>query len=438
MASPWNPGLNFQPESYGSGGWFNGLQNNSEFTFVDFFPACLKSAGVFKNPVYESFRTLIDRANDWLRTNRQWDITTCESVEFCKPTIGSLNSDVMTFVEYGESGTGYIRGLRLWLTRRKDGNETEKQIGYLNMVPQKTGEGGLFHSAQFEALDEVIGRFNSMMRMNPYPGRIINIETQEMKAKEAFFSKPTEVDPDCTSWVEYGDRYKHFLFVIRIFYEITDGYLEEIGLRDFSPVQLTRGGVFSFPEYEPFFNVMKKASDWWVTQQGIRLCNVQSIEMKTKGETVLDTRKMNYSEYGNRNTYYIRILRVAYVIPRDPHSQSKHQFSEITCRPFAPFKVASSIFLPKYETLQQTKERVAAWVRATGARVLSAETSPIRIMSGNDRKYGAHSTFTFKHGERNTFWLVVLRLYLQGTYNEPPPEVLPPAPIVQSQNCVLL
>lgn len=56
MASPWNPGLNFQPESYGSGGWFNGLQNNSEFTFVDFFPACLKSAGVFKNPVYESFR----------------------------------------------------------------------------------------------------------------------------------------------------------------------------------------------------------------------------------------------------------------------------------------------------------------------------------------------------------------------------------------------
>lgn len=75
---------------------------------------------------------------------------------------------------------------------------------------------------------------------------------------------------------------------------------------------------------------------------------------------------MNYSEYGNRNTYYIRILRVAYVIPRDPHSQSKHQFSEITCRPFAPFKVASSIFLPKYETLQQTKERVAAWVRATG------------------------------------------------------------------------
>lgn len=43
------------------------------------------------------------------------------------------------------------------------------------MVPQKTGEGGLFHSAQFEALDEVIGRFNSMMRMNPYPGKLIRL-----------------------------------------------------------------------------------------------------------------------------------------------------------------------------------------------------------------------------------------------------------------------
>lgn len=58
-----------------------------------------------------SSRTPIDRANDWLRANRKWEITTCESVEF-KAKGQEVDSSRMTYLEYGEDATWYIRGLR--------------------------------------------------------------------------------------------------------------------------------------------------------------------------------------------------------------------------------------------------------------------------------------------------------------------------------------
>lgn len=54
---------------------------------------------------------LVDRANEFLRSNRKWKILTCESVKF------KLNDDKVdpfktTYTEYGDSYTYYVRGLR--------------------------------------------------------------------------------------------------------------------------------------------------------------------------------------------------------------------------------------------------------------------------------------------------------------------------------------
>jgi hypothetical protein len=48
------------------------------------------------------------------------------------------------------------------------------------------------------------------------------------------------------------------------------------------------------------------------------------------------------------------------------------------------------------------------------------------MFSGN--QYGNHEvTYTWNRGEQKEFWLLVLRLYLSGTFDEvPPPDVILP------------
>ncbi|GIY05380.1 uncharacterized protein CEXT_354161 [Caerostris extrusa] len=199
------------------------------FTFIDFLPECRDPGGIFSNPEFETFRTLIDRANNWLRVNPKWEIITCESIEF-KAKRDDVNSEKMVYLEYGETSTSYIRGLRLWITG--GGNEKEKQIGYINIIPEQENDGGIFSSPAFETLDEVVSRFNKMIQTRPIPG-----------------------------------------------------------ITDFTPDTVTRGGVFSLPQYELFSSVVEKASDWCARQAGIRFVMFSHWKLRLKQVEMLTRRK---------------------------------------------------------------------------------------------------------------------------------------------------
>lgn len=73
-----------------------------------------------------------------------------------------------------------------------------------------------------------------------------------------------------------------------------------------------------------------------------------------------------------------------------------------------------------------------------GARVISAETVPVRMYTGGQHG-DSEITFTYNPRDHETnhgeFWLIVLRVFLDGVYNDPPPEVLPPeaAPRTQAE-----
>lgn len=78
---------------------------------------------------------------------------------------------------------------------------------------------------------------------------------------------------------------------------------------------------------------------------------------------------MDYTENGSMNRYYIRILRVAYTKALgNPYSVCANvlPIRELTCRIFQPLQVTSEKYIPDYEDLVATKERVSAWVKATG------------------------------------------------------------------------
>ena len=70
---------------------------------------------------------------------------------------------------------------------------------------------------------------------------------------------------------------------------------------------------------------------------------------------------------------------------------------------------------------------------------MSCETAKIRlddmVQDGNPE-----TMFSMNPGDSRTFQSVMfaLRLYLDGVYNDPPPEVLPPPPEVQKQECCII
>lgn len=55
-------------------------------------------------------------------------------------------------------------------------------------------------------------------------GQVITIETQEMKTSDL-----ENFDPDRSNWSERGRAMNNFVFVLRIFYEVTTESSEEIG-----------------------------------------------------------------------------------------------------------------------------------------------------------------------------------------------------------------
>lgn len=66
-------------------------------------------------------------------------------------------------------------------------------------------------------------------------------------------------------------------------------------------------------------------------------------------------------------------------------------------------------------------------------KVISAETVPVRIFSGN--QYGNHEvTYTWNRGEQKEFWLFVLRLYLSGDFELAPPDILLPPFLIKKNN----
>lgn len=78
---------------------------------------------------------------------------------------------------------------------------------------------------------------------------------------------------------------------------------------------------------------------------------------------------MSYSKE-TYNLHFARVLRVAYTKPfANSYSigSNPSTFRELTCRTFLPVQLTKGICLDcDYEDLAATKERVSAWVKATG------------------------------------------------------------------------
>lgn len=406
------------------------MQSRAPFklSYIDFPPRCAGAGNVICAPDYERFDVLMARANEWLRQNGHLRAKTCESIEVKGRYDGVVDTNKSCYYEADHSKRRmrnlYIRALRLWIVPKGYGDSVEpQQIGYVNVVPARNEFG------VFDGFGDTVRKFNQHLRVHPLPGTILNIESQEMK----FHEWGVGVDPDESCWVESVKFNLSFLVVIRVFYELGPPACEEIGCADFVPSNLDPGSQFAVPMFECFDEVLRKASSWVRHQRRVRITNVQSIDYKLKHDYEadhMDTQRSFFVESGRYTTKYLRILRVSFVHPFDGRELAPLSPPLLTYVTFEPIMLSSGgiIGIPLFEKLSETMKRAMAWLNRTAPelRVISAETVPVRMFSGN--QYGNHEvTYTWNRGEQKEFWLLVLRLYLSGNFDDtPPPDVILP------------
>ncbi|XP_055341892.1 uncharacterized protein LOC129590600 [Paramacrobiotus metropolitanus] len=350
---------------------------------MDFLPRMTAEDGPSNRPEYESFSLLVDRANAFLRQNPHWTVSTCESVEFRAFDRGrNIDTVGSVFTAYGEANNRYIRGLRLWAQLRPpaSGPPVVEQIGYRNVLPEIRGD-------QVERLDGVVHRINSI----PFQGRVITVETQPIKWGSS------GLDPDRTIWTERGSARETFVNLIRIFYIMGPVQHAEVGLADFVPAMLDQGGAFSNPRMETFPTVMQRVRQWLLSvPPNYRPVNVQTVMFRWSYNKGIDTKDMTYHE-NKKHLNYLRYLRVGYIVenPADgPISRSTIQLGSKLVVPgmsVEPGCCEDGAF----ESQDSCRQRVDVWVKAAGARVVSAETLVMRIAGGGESVYGFDAMHTW-------------------------------------------
>ncbi|XP_022250487.1 uncharacterized protein LOC106466706 [Limulus polyphemus] len=159
--------------------------------------------------------------------------------------------------------------------------------------------------------------------------------------------------------------------------------------------------------------------------------------MKRGGSQAFDTQRTSYTEHAGKTTSYLRILRVTYAKAYFDSGILSTPSLQLTCKTFLPVQLTSGILMPKFEGLTQTRTRMEAWLKATGARVLSVETIAMRLFNGGEPFSGVEASFIFNRGNRNEYFIFVINVYMDGHYPEPPPELLPPTPVIEEGCCVL-
>ncbi|KAL4219016.1 hypothetical protein ACF0H5_021600 [Mactra antiquata] len=417
--------------------------------YIDIMPRCLNPGNIAGKcpPQFDDFSAIVEGANRWLIDNPLFSVWKCESVDrkLSLARDGSLSYDLNEMLRHEATFgfTVYIKGLRLWLTRRPNPG-TPQQLGIKHIVPDKvtielptrgyyrrgrmivngnvTMLGGMHTYQTFEGLSETMKKLNSRLAADPLPGSILTIETDSIKAYEGL---KKDLDPESTSWSEDKDKYQRNTQVIRIFYVKGQPAKEEIGYEEIVPhvIQMPTSTVPG--KFEPFDNVVGSVGQWVANNQGVRIVNIQQFDAVVHKNIFAQTMEVASDSTDERlSTYSERRMATTLRIFHVKSNNIAHRANFVSCRLFLPARIGRR----QFESMTQTMERIDAWLRVTGLPIYSVETVKFLLNENNPHGADFSKSDYIIRATMGKYWLTGVRVYFNTPYSEPDPGLLPPVP----------
>ncbi|XP_033760856.1 LOW QUALITY PROTEIN: uncharacterized protein LOC117342736 [Pecten maximus] len=452
-------------------------------SYIDIMPRLLDPGHIESKvtPQFDKFSVVIQAANMWLAGNPSYAVWKCETVER-KVDKGAVI--VMEKMIYHEATFGFnvfIRGLRLWLTKKTNPSEPVQQLGLMNVVPQKVavvpthmGYGPQINmnngiqinigrrrrrtgyvtisdaemlnnmvipsmNVSFEGLQTTLNKLNEDLKSRPLPGTVLNVETTTMKTFEGFGGNG-DMDPDQTCWHEDGNKYKRFTQIIRVFYVIGQPANEQIMIEDFIPQVTRRGDLMKASQFETWPKVMSRVSTWIPNQQGIRIVNLQTQYTKYteyNGEVRVASDSTDDYVTNLSDRKLIKLMRVFYVTrPGPPSPQTGH----LSARTFLPVRKSRRDF----ESMSETMFRITAWLKVTGMQIFSVETHQFLFVEGSVSGVEQERCNIINQGMSGKHFITAISVYFAYPFQEPHASYLPPVYTIydpnnsQSSSCVII
>lgn len=447
-------------------------------SYIDIMPRCLDVGNLAEKvlPKFDTFSSILDGANLWLKDHPGLFVLKCESVEktislakdgtivyhlsdMCLYETNGGNTVYMLLHETDNRGTVYVKGIRLWLVKNPRPGSPVQQLGVKNVVPADltielpthgqymSGRlvishevrmlGGLHPFHTFEGMEDTMTRLKALLQEEPLPGKILNIETDHIKTRQRLTHG---LNAESTCWLDGKDTWFRSTQVVRIYYVTGPQAMEDVGYQEFVP-EITEQPEGSKPgQFEPFDSLVEKLGEWASKHPDINIVNIQHYDATAHLSHVgtslyVSSDSTDHVINTTSERRMARTLRVFYVTS----PVSLNLASTIRCRLFLPPRTGPKSF----ETMNQTMERINAWLQATGLSVFSVETVPILIhektVSSSDYKLSEYTV----PAEPGKHWLTGIRLYFTTNFTEPDTSLLPPVPeyhhgLHGPEHCLLL
>ncbi|OWA51041.1 hypothetical protein BV898_15543 [Hypsibius exemplaris] len=391
----------------------------------DFTPQCLAPDSTFSWPEFAKFSTLIGPANDFLQQNPGLAVKSCETAHFRVDGDSIRKPEKSDFKQVGESLRPFVKGLRLFATRRNNQsiNQPPDQLGYttfhLEVDPKLPN-----------TLSHLTEKVNDYLKRTPLPGKLVAVESLQFRGVSPGF------DTDTTCWkpdTSFFLSQQEFLTVFRIWFTLGRPQCETIGFADFFPAVLDAGGWLSKATVEELPSVMANVNRFInALPSNIEILNVNTLASRTNKSAEYHLAHYTFTEDDKFHKYYIKFIRIAYVVQPQAAAPPAYEQRHFTTELFAPGLLEEPGFFSSgvFEPQSVVRARMDDWVRHTQANVVAVETVVYKSKTGGEGRNGFGAMYTWNEEHYNSStkrtepsneqYLICYRVFLEGAVRHPP------------------
>ncbi|XP_054167426.1 probable serine/threonine-protein kinase DDB_G0276181 [Oppia nitens] len=324
----------------------------------------------------------------------------------------------------------------------------------IDIINESTQSSLLSSKPVYESLDEMLVRVNDLFATKPLEGRILSVETVPIPVESTNWSVNTE-----TSYWSYDyQKNNNTVYILRIYFEYGNPAYERLEIIDFIPKVQIWDTPLAVPVYESFSSLLSRSSQWLRNEsQNIRFLSSNTVETPidyafntesikenlNEDNDSIDSRKMFYINNNNNNNslvtggdkpngvvtneFSLKFLRLAVAKQQQQEPCPDSSPVILNCKIFVPTKIANPLNTnsPEFESVTSSKRKIEAWLMATGAHVLSAETTVISIPFSSSSIATTVDSCLKSNLSVAGHHLTIYRIYLDGHCLEPPARLLP-------------